>query len=175
MPDDKPVRRSRRRSYARSKRTAPPLVFVKHAAGPSPQVKGAVVEIDITRAGPFGNPFPMGLFDSNGTRRRQCVALYKQWLDARPATRAADLLIGGSEELPRIHRPSGRWRDRTATDVMSACQRLVEANPDTAAFSLVCSRSCRGKLPHPPSLFTAAPRRGRSPPLPTAHHDEPYV
>ena len=33
-------------------------------------------------------------------------------------------------------------------DVMSACQRLVEANPDAAAFSLVCSRSCRGNLCH---------------------------
>ena len=90
----------------------------------------------------------MGAFDSNGARRRQCVALYKQWLVER-STYAEDLLIGDSQKLPRYtYHPVGQWCDRTGFDALMAFQSLVDSNPDVATFALVCSSSCRGKLCH---------------------------
>ena len=118
---------------------------------------GKVVDVDITRAGPFGNPFLLGSFDSNDMRRRECVALYGRWLDARPPLAAADMDYGDGRPLPSCVEPrSDYWRSRTATDVMAALERLVSANHganpcanrDAAAFRLVCSPSCSGRLCH---------------------------
>ena len=60
-----------------------------------------------------------------------------------------DLLIGGLETLPRFtYRPVGHWRDKIGFEALMTFQSLVDSNPDVTAFSLVCSRSCRGKLCH---------------------------
>ena len=59
------------------------------------------------------------------------------------------VLMCGSEKLPRFtYCPVGHWREKIGFDALMSFQSLVDANPDVAAFSLVCSRSCRGKLCH---------------------------
>ena len=147
LPADAEQGRRPRRRGDRSKRL--PIVFRAGGQRAEPQVNGEVVDVDITRAGPFGNPFLLGRFDTNGARRRECVALYGRWLDARPPIEAADMSYGDGEPLPRCVEPQTEyWRGRTATDVMAAFERLTRSNPNAAAFRLICSPNCKGRLCH---------------------------
>ena len=149
LPADVEQGRRTRRRGDRSNRPRIPIVFRAGGNRAEPHVTGEVVDVDITRAGPFGNPFLLGRFDSNGMRRRECVVLYKRWLDARPPLAAADMDYGDGQPLPSSAEPrSDYWRSRTATDVMSAFERLARDNPDAAAFRLICSPSCTDRLCH---------------------------
>ena len=114
---------------------------------------GSIVSIDISNNGPFGNPFPLGVFDSNIARRREAVALHERWLNARPAIEAADIRnFDGSSISSALLLRSGYWRSQTALDVLSAFERIVRANPDAHVFRLQCTPSCHGCLCHGSAL-----------------------
>ena len=155
-PDTEPeAARPRRRKYTSSSnapRPAIPQVFRADRPTPPGIPKNGIIDVDITRSGPFGNPFPMGWFDANGKRRRQCVALHLTWLQARPPIAACELCLDDGSKLPSVYRPKQGWGDRTATDVTAAMSALRSRHPNAQAFRLVCSPSCKNRLCHGDAL-----------------------
>jgi hypothetical protein len=144
--------RPRRRTRARAARSTTP-VHVVLAGSPEERAlqlpPASIVDVDITRNGPFGNPFPLGIFDGNNHRRREVVSLHERWLNHRPAIEAGDLTLADGSPLGPTTRPRSRfWSERTALDVLSAFENLTRSNRNARAFRLVCSRSCRNRLCH---------------------------
>ena len=89
-PVGEPSVRPRRRSYTKRSRDVspnriPPKFVRAHSkedlAIPS---DAEVCDVDVTRKGPFGNPFPLGPTDSFGSLRRECIETYQAWLQAAP-------------------------------------------------------------------------------------------
>ena len=112
-----------------------------------------MIDVDITRSGPFGNPFPMGLFGSNSARRREVVVLHERWLTGDPTTPAGDMRLSDRSDLAHTVRPRGTyWKERCALDVLSSLEDLARAHPNAQAFRLCCSSSCRGNLCHGTAL-----------------------
>jgi len=109
--------------------------------------------VDISRAGPFGNPFNMGIFNNNESHRRESIALYQLWLNSRPSISAEDLVLAdGSLVAPSLRPRGAYWRTRTGLDVQIAIQNLVRDYPDARAFRLRCSPDPADCLSHGGSL-----------------------
>ena len=108
-----------------------------------------ITDVDISRAGPFGNPFNMGIFNNNESHRRESIALYQLWLNSRPSVCAEDLVLADGSMVAASLRPRGvYWRTRTGLDVQIAIQNLIRDHPDARAFRLRCSPSPADRLSH---------------------------
>ena len=104
-----------------------------------------IVDVDVTRSGPFGNPFRLGGFRA---RVREVVELHRRWLDSRPARAASAVRLSDGSPIPRRMQPTQEWADWTSFDVLDAFDDLVARYPDADAFRLHCSPSCKGRLCH---------------------------
>ena len=152
-PVGEPSVRPRRRSYTKRSRDVspnriPPKFVRAHSkedlAIPS---DAEVCDVDVTRKGPFGNPFPLGPTDSLGSLRRECIATYQAWLQAAPPMEAGAMLVNG-RSVPCMLRPRKAWKAWTSRDVTAAMHDLLETHRGVEYFRLICSPACDGRLCH---------------------------
>jgi hypothetical protein len=140
--------RSRRRKYATAMaRPQHPRVVLAGSAEDYASSASRVIDIDITRTGPFGNPFPMGIFGSNDSRRREVVATYERWLAER-TTRADQMRLPDGSPLPITIRPRPRQAANLGIDQIAELRDVCDQAPEDATIRLVCSHACKHRLCH---------------------------
>ena len=158
--DLRPRRRKRPRAARLDGEARPPLSAIVALAGAADETKlllhctpGATVDVDITRSGPFGNPYTLGILDLNTSRRREAVVLHERWILARSMPAGDMRLTDGSPIGVVVSPRSPYWKSRTGLDLNYDFERLMSDNPEAEAFRFVCSRSCRGNLCHGTALI----------------------
>ena len=155
--------RPRRRKY--TKRAPGALPSGAHRSPPSVVLAGssadmalrvpptAIVDVDISASSTLRNPFRMGLFDSNLSRRREAVALHARWLAAPSSASVRDLRNLDGSPIPAHLMPHTEvWLARRPVDVRADLLALTRRSPDALAFRLCCSVSCSDCICHGSAL-----------------------